>query len=68
MNRELLQQALNALKEWDALIKYQYSGSSKAMTAMQYAAWNTLEAIKTLEQELAKPEQEPVFVLGESNE
>ena len=55
MNRELLQQALTVLKEWDALIKYQYGGSSEAMTSMQYAAWNTLEAIKTLEQELAKP-------------
>ena len=68
MNRELLQQSLNVLKEWDALIKYQFGGSSEAMTAMQCAAWNTADIIATLEAELAKPEQEPVFVLGESNE
>lgn len=60
MNRELLQQALDALKEWDALIKYQYLGTSEAMTDMQYAAWHTEDAIKTLEAELAKPEQELV--------
>jgi hypothetical protein len=54
MNRELLQQALNALKEWDALIKFQYSGTSEAMSDMQYAAWNTMDAISALEAELAK--------------
>ena len=54
MSRELLQQALNALKEWDVLIKFQYSGSSEAMTAMQYAAWHTEDVIAAIEQELAK--------------
>jgi hypothetical protein len=55
MNRELLQQALTVLKEWDALIKYQYLGTSEAMTDMQYAAWNTMDAISALEAELSKP-------------
>jgi hypothetical protein len=54
MNREILQQALDTLKAWDALIKYQYGGSSEAMSAMQYAAWNTADIIETLEAELAK--------------
>jgi len=54
MNREILQQALDALKEWDALIKYQYQGSSEAMSAMQIVAWNTVDIIATLEAELAK--------------
>jgi len=58
--REIMQQALTVLKDWDALIKYQYGGTSEAMTAMQYAAWNTMDAISVLEAELAKPEQEPV--------
>jgi len=52
--RELLQQALDTLKEWDGLIKYQYNGSSEAMTAMQIVAWRTVDFIATLEQELAK--------------
>ena len=60
--KELLQQALTVLKEWDALIKHQYSGTSEAMTDMQYAAWNTVDAIKALEAELAKPEQGEVVV------
>ena len=60
MNCELLQEALDALKEWDALIKYQYQGSSEAMSAMQIVAWNTVDIIAALEAELAKPEQEPV--------
>jgi hypothetical protein len=54
MNREILQQALDTLKAWDALIKYQYSGTSEAMSNMQHAAWNTVDAISALEQELAK--------------
>jgi hypothetical protein len=54
MNREILQQALDALKEWDALIKYQYSGSSEAMSDMQHAAWHTVDIIATFEAELAK--------------
>jgi uncharacterized protein YukE len=58
MNREILQQALTVLKEWDALIKYQYGGSSEAMTAMQYAAWHTVDAIAALQTELAKPKKE----------
>jgi hypothetical protein len=57
MNREIMQQALIVLKEWDALIKYQYNGSSEAMTAMQIVAWNTVDAISALEAELAKLKQ-----------
>ena len=55
--RELLQQALGALKEWDALIKHQYTGTSEGMSDMQHAAWHTVDVIAALEQELAKPEQ-----------
>jgi hypothetical protein len=54
MNRELLQQALDALKEWDALIKYQFSGTSEAMSDMQHAAWHTVDVIAAIEQELSK--------------
>ena len=54
MNREILQQALDTLKAWDALIKYQYTGSSEAMSALQIVAWNTVDIIETLEAELAK--------------
>jgi vancomycin resistance protein YoaR len=61
MNRELLQQSLNVLKEWDALIKFQYTGSSEAMSAMQIVAWHTVDAISALEAELAKPEQEELI-------
>jgi len=74
MNREILQQSLNVLKEWDALIKYQYSGSSEAMTAMQIVAWRTLDTIEGLEQELAKPEQDkplrlsPMYEYGHLHE
>jgi len=62
MNCELLQEALDALKEWDALIKYQYQGSSEAMSAMQIVAWNTVDIIAALEAELAKPEQEQEII------
>ena len=57
MSKELLQQALGALKEWDALIKHQYTGTSEGMSDMQHAAWHTVDVIAALEQELAKPEQ-----------
>jgi len=59
MSREIMQQALTVLKAWDALIKYQYGGSSEAMTAMQNVAWRTLDTIEGLEAALAQPEQEP---------
>jgi len=62
MSKEIMQQALDALKKWDALIKYQYGGSSEAMTAMQYAAWLTLDTIEGLEQELAKLAEPPDYV------
>jgi hypothetical protein len=58
MIREIMQQALTVLKAWDALIKYQYGGSSEAMTAMQNVAWRTLDTIEGLEAALAQPEQE----------
>ena len=47
--KKIMQQALTVLKEWDALIKHQYSGSSEAMTDMQYAAWHTVDVIKDIE-------------------
>ena len=52
MSKEIMQQALSVLKQWDSLIKYQYSGSSEAMTAMQNVAWRTLDTIEALEAEL----------------
>ena len=58
MNKKIMQQALTALKSWDALIKYQYGGSSEAMTAMQNVAWQTLDTIEGLETALAQPERE----------
>jgi hypothetical protein len=63
MSRELLQQALDALKDWDGLIKFQYTGSSEAMSAMQYAAWDAVDVIAAIEKELAKPEptQEQIY-------
>lgn len=59
MSKEIMQQALTVLKAWDALIKYQYGGSSEAMTAMQNVAWRTLDTIEGLETALAQSEQEP---------
>ena len=56
MSKEIMQQALNVLKAWDALIKYQYGGSSEAMTAMKNVAWRTLYTIEGLEAALAQPE------------
>jgi hypothetical protein len=56
MSREIMQQALTVLKAWDALIKYQYGGSSEAMTAMQIVAWRTVDTIEELETALAQPE------------
>jgi len=53
MSKEIMQQALTVLKAWDELIKYQYGGSSEAMTAMQNVAWRTLDTIEGLETELA---------------
>jgi hypothetical protein len=61
MSKEIMQQALTVLKAWDALIKYQYGGSSEAMTAMQNVAWRTLDTIEGLETALAQPEQAVVL-------
>ena len=58
--RKAAEMALEALKAWDALIKYQYGGSSEAMTAMQNVAWRTLDTIEGLETALAQTEQQPV--------
>lgn len=55
-DRETMKQALTVLKAWDALIKHQYSGTSEAMTDMQYAAWHTVDVIKDIEAALAQPE------------
>jgi hypothetical protein len=62
MNKEIMQQALTILKAWDALIKYQYGGSSEAMTAMQNVAWRTLDTIEGLEAALAQPEADLFWV------
>ena len=59
MSKAVMQQALTVLKQYDALIKHQYGGSRDAMSDLQYATWNGMDAIEALEQELAKPEQEP---------
>lgn len=37
-----------ALIEWDALIKHQFSGSREAMSDMQYAALNTKQILDEL--------------------
>ena len=41
-----------ALREWDALIRHQYSGTRDAMSDMQHAALNTKRLLDPLE---AKP-------------
>ena len=46
--RKLLEQARDALTEWDALIKHQYTGTREGMSDMAYAAQHgnkTLSAI-----------------------
>lgn len=58
MSKEIMQQALTVLKAWDALIKYQYGGSSEAMTAMQNVAWRTPDTIEGLETALAQTDQD----------
>ena len=41
-----LEEALDALAEWDALIKHQYSGSREAMSDMTYAAMRGVEILR----------------------
>ena len=39
-----------ALKDWDTLIKYNYSGSRDAMSAMQICAFNTKDILDKVKQ------------------
>lgn len=39
-----------ALKDWDALIKYNYSGSREAMSAMQQCAFDTDDLLSKVKQ------------------
>lgn len=55
MSRALLQQALDALEQWDALLQHQYTGSRDAMQHMHDAASKTPSAIAALRQALAQP-------------
>jgi hypothetical protein len=57
MSRQIMQQALAALKEYDALIKHSYTGSRDAISDLQYATFNGRDSIEALEAELAKQEK-----------
>jgi hypothetical protein len=46
-----LAKALEALREWDDLIKHQYSGSREAMSDMTYAAQHTAALLAEIEGE-----------------
>ena len=57
-DRELLQMALDALKDWDSLIKHQYNGSREAMSDLTVCAQSTPPIIEALCAALAQPEEE----------
>jgi hypothetical protein len=44
-----LAKAVKALREWDDLIKHQYSGSREAMSDMTYAAQHTAALLAEIE-------------------
>jgi hypothetical protein len=44
-----LAKAVEALREWDDLIKHQYSGSREAMSDMTYAAQHTAALLAEIE-------------------
>ena len=46
-----LAKAVEALREWDDLIKHQYSGSREAMSDMTYAAQHTAALLAEIEGE-----------------
>jgi hypothetical protein len=46
-----LRKAVEALREWDDLIKHQYSGSREAMSDMTYAAQHTAALLAEIEGE-----------------
>lgn len=46
---EALQKAQNALMRWDSLIDHQFSGSREAMSEMQKATFEGLDAIDAIE-------------------
>ena len=52
-----------ALREWDALIRHQYSGSREAMSDMVEAAQNTAQLLYG-----DPPWPEPTVIKGDSNE
>ena len=59
-DRELLQQALDVLEDWDSLIQHQYNGSKKAMSDLTICAQSTPPIIEAIKARLAHPELEPV--------
>lgn len=50
--RKVLEQALEALQEWAALIQHSYTGTSKGMTDLQYADNNGQKAITAIQEQL----------------
>ena len=56
---EAAQAALAALEEWAALIQHQFTGTSAAMTDLQYADMHGQAAIEGLKAALAAEPQEP---------
>ena len=56
--REAAQMALDALKDWDSLIKHQYNGSREAMSDLTVCAQSTPPIIEALCAALAQPEEE----------
>ncbi len=63
---ELMKQALEALEEFDALIKHQYTGSREAMSDLTHAAQQAASAITAIREYLATPEQEPITTVWQS--
>lgn len=56
-DRELLQQALDVLEDWDSLIQHQYNGSKKAMSDLTICAQSTPPIIDAIKARLAQPEE-----------
>ncbi len=55
-DRELLQQALDVLEDWDSLIQHQYNGSKKAMSDLTICAQSTPPIIDAIKARLAQLE------------
>ena len=54
MTTEVMKQALDALSDFLALIKYQYSGSREAMSDLQYADNRAVFAVTALRQAISE--------------